>query len=109
MAIYGERFMRILVFFDLPTLTKKNRKEATKFRNSLIKDGYIMLQWSVYSRLCKGLDVIEKHQKRLQNMMPTEGSIRTLVVTEKQYATMGVLLGKLKKEEEIGDIPLLLL
>lgn len=109
MAIGGERFMRIIVFFDLPTLTKSDRKNASRFRNFLIKDGYIMLQLSVYSRICKGQDAVDKHAKRLKSLIPKEGSVRLLTVTEKQYASMEVLVGTLKKEENLGEKQLLLL
>ena len=101
--------MRIIVFFDLPTLTKSDRKNASRFRNFLIKDGYIMLQLSVYSRICKGQDAVDKHAKRLKSLIPKEGSVRMLTVTEKQYASMQVLVGTLKKEEKLGEKQLLLL
>lgn len=109
MAVGGERFMRMIVFFDLPTLTKADRKNASRFRSFLIKDGYTMLQLSVYSRICKGNDDVEKHAKRLKSLIPKEGSVRLLTVTEKQYVSMEILVGTLKKEEKIGDKQLLLL
>ncbi|MDR1694865.1 MAG: CRISPR-associated endonuclease Cas2 [Lactobacillaceae bacterium] len=109
MAKEGERYMRMLVFFDLPTLTKTDRRNASRFRNFLVKDGYIMLQLSVYSRICKGQDDVEKHAKRLKGLICKEGSVRLLTVTEKQYASMEILVGTLKKEEELGDKQLLLL
>lgn len=109
MAVKGERFMRMLVFFDLPTLTKMDRKIASRFRHFLIHDGYIMLQWSVYSRICKGNDDVEKHANRLKYLIPKEGSVRLLTVTEKQYASMAILIGQVKKEEKIGEKQLLLL
>ena len=100
MAIGGERFMRIIVFFDLPTLTKSDRKNASRFRNFLVKDGYIMLQLSVYSRICKGQDDVDKHAKRLKSLIPKEGSVRMLTVTEKQYASMRILIGDIKHKEK---------
>lgn len=109
MSVEGERFMRIIVFFDLPTLTKSDRKNASRFRNFLVKDGFIMLQLSVYSRICKGQDAVDKHIKRLKCLIPKEGSVRLLTVTEKQYASMEVLVGTLKKEENLGEKQLLLL
>jgi len=109
MAKEGERYMRMMVFFDLPTLTKTDRRNASHFRNFLIKDGYIMLQLSVYSRICKGQDDVEKHAKRLKSLITKEGSVRLLTVTEKQYASMEILVGTLKKEEELGEKQLLLL
>lgn len=108
MAKEGERFMRMIVFFDLPTLTKKDRRIAQHFRNFLVKDGYVMLQLSVYSRICKGEADIEKHAKRLKSLIPENGSVRMLVVTEKQYASMTIFVGEIKKEEKLGAEQLLL-
>lgn len=108
MAVGGEKFMRIIVFFDLPTLTKKDRRYANRFRNFLLNDGYIMLQLSVYSRICKGLDDVGKHEKRLIPWIPNDGSVRLLTITEKQYTEMKVLAGTMKKEEEIDDRQLVL-
>ena len=87
------RFMRMLVFFDLPVQTKKQRREATAFRNFLIKDGYHMLQYSVYARVCNGNDAVTKHRARLTGQLPANGAVRLLVVTEKQYQSIEILLG----------------
>lgn len=86
--------MRILVFFDLPVKTKKERTKATRFRNFLIKDGYYMVQFSVYARVCNGNDMVELHKHRLKLNVPDEGSIRVLVITEKQYENVEIFLGK---------------
>lgn len=101
--------MRLLVFFDLPVKTKAERRRATRFRKDLLDDGYIMLQLSVYSRICKGEDTAEKHKKRLKSLVPEEGSVRVLTVTEKQYASMDILIGVAKKTEKIGVKQLVLL
>lgn len=85
--------MRILVFFDLPVTTATERKAATKFRNFLLKDGYHMVQYSVYSRICNGTDSVETHESRLNLNIPSKGSIRMLTITEKQYESIKVLLG----------------
>ena len=68
--------MRILVFFDLPTLTKADKRAYTLFRRFLLQDGYDMLQWSVYSRIVNGEDDVKKHQKKLVANLPKKGSIR---------------------------------
>lgn len=86
--------MRILVFFDLPVVTAKERKAATKFRKFLVKDGYHMVQWSVYSRICNGTDSIAMHKSRLNQNLPEKGSVRMLTLTEKQYESIEVLLGQ---------------
>ncbi|MCD7871912.1 MAG: CRISPR-associated endonuclease Cas2 [Clostridiales bacterium] len=93
--------MRMLVFFDLPVKEKSEQKAATKFRNFLIKDGYLMLQYSVYSRVCCGYDSVKTHEKRLKNHIPPNGSVRLLTITEKQYNSMEILLGEFKQ----SDIP----
>ncbi|MCL2189876.1 MAG: CRISPR-associated endonuclease Cas2 [Defluviitaleaceae bacterium] len=92
--------MRILVFFDLPVKTKPERRVATQFRNFLLKDGYHMLQFSIYARTCNGTDAVEKHKTRLYNSLPDNGSIRMLVITEKQYQSIEILVGNLKEETD---------
>jgi CRISPR-associated protein Cas2 len=108
MSATGERFMRMIVFFDLPTTSKQNRKHATQFRNNLLKEGYYMMQWSVYSRICKGMAQVEKHAQRLKGLIPPSGSIRLMTVTEKQFADMAILAGGSKKQEKIGAKQLVL-
>lgn len=88
------KFMRILVFFDLPVKAKSDRKVATKFRDFLLKDGYNMVQFSVYVRVCNGYDAVEKHEMRLNANLPSKGSVRMLVITEKQYESVRILVGK---------------
>lgn len=94
------RFMRILVFFDLPVKTGAERREASRFRNFLLRDGYQMLQYSVYVRVCNGCDAVEKHRERVKNNLPDNGSVRLLVITEKQYESIDILLGKLTEADE---------
>lgn len=81
--------MRMIVFFDLPVQTKTERRHATAFRNFLLKDGYHMLQFSVYARVCNGNDAVKKHESRLGASLPPNGSIRLLVVTEKRTSLFG--------------------
>lgn len=71
--------------FDLPVITEKERKIATKFRKYLLDDGFIMMQYSVYSRICKNNDDLNKHINRLKINAPKTGNIRLLQVTENQY------------------------
>ena len=97
------RFMRIMVFFDLPVTTKKRRREYTKFRKFLINDGYIMLQYSVYSKTVRNFDDAKKHCRYLQSAVPPEGSVRVMTVTEKQYASMELLVGERLQSENLLD------
>ncbi len=94
------RFMRILLFFDLPTKTKLQKKQAAQFRNFLLKDGYYMVQYSVYARICNGPDAVNKHCKRVQEHLPDNGSVKILTITEKQYQNLNIVLGERKKEDE---------
>lgn len=94
------RFMRMMVFFDLPVRTAGDRREAARFRNFLLKDGYHMIQFSVYARVCNGLDAVEKHRSRLKQNLPDNGSVRLLVITEKQYESIDILVGRLTQADE---------
>ena len=85
--------MRLLVFFDLPVVTKTERRAYTLFRRFLINDGYDMIQFSIYGRILNGNDALQKHMKRLIDNLPTDGSVRCLTVTEKQFASMKLLVG----------------
>ena len=67
------RIMWIFVLFDLPTYTKKDRKESARFRNNLIKDGFTMMQYSVYMRHCPSRENAEVHIKRVKSFLPPEG------------------------------------
>jgi len=95
-----EVFMRMIVLFDLPVTTKAKMRAANQFRQFLLKDGYQMLQLSIYTRIIKGRDALEKHHKRLVAHLPEEGSIRCLSITEKQFASMEILVGEKKLQEK---------
>lgn len=93
------KFMRMIVFFDLPVKNKTAQKAATRFRNFLLRDGYYMVQYSIYARICMGHDGVATHKTRLYNNLPENGSIRLLVITEKQYEGIEMLLGSHKPED----------
>ena len=93
--------------FDLPVVTEKERKNALKFRSFLLDDGFIMMQYSVYSRICKNNDDLNKHLNRVKANSPTNGDIRLLQITEKQYSNMIMLCGEKKIEEGISTDNLL--
>jgi len=102
------KFMWIFVFFDLPTKTKKERKKYSDFRKFLLKDGFIMMQFSVYSRICKGDDSVKMHKKRVKEHLPPKGHIRVLSITDLQYSKMETLIGEKKEEEKLEKKQLLL-
>jgi len=94
------RLMRLLVFFDLPVKTKKDKRNYADFRKFLLKDGYYQIQYSVYGRICGGLDRVQTHLMRLKANLPPKGSVRCMVVTEKQYASIEILVGQETAEEK---------
>jgi CRISPR-associated protein Cas2 len=103
------RVLWLFVFFDLPVGTKAERRMATRFRNFLKDDGYMMLQFSVYARVARGEDAAVKHIQRVTRNLPRKGSVRVLQVTDKQYARMRILLGDAKKTERIAPQQMVLL
>lgn len=103
------QFVWMFVFFDLPVGTKTDRRWATRFRKFLKDDGYLMLQLSVYARVCRGEDAADKHGQRVTKNLPPRGSVRTLQVTDKQYARMKLLLGEASFSEKKAPEQLVLL
>lgn len=85
--------MRMVVMFDLTVGTPSQRRAAARFRTFLIQDGYSMMQFSIYVRICNGIDAVAKHRARVEAEVPQNGSVRVLVVTDKQFASMDILTG----------------
>ena len=92
--------MWLFVFFDLPTTTKTDRKRASKFRNELLKDGFTMMQFSVYNRHCASKDSLEVHQKRINKLIPPAGHVSLMSITDKQYSNIINFWGKKTKPLE---------
>lgn len=86
--------MRLIVMFDLPVMTKAERRAATQFRNFLLNDGYYMMQFSIYIRLCNGVEAANTHRERLLKQLPKSGAVRMLLITERQFAAMEILCGE---------------
>ena len=91
------RVMWILVFFDLPTDTKKERKAAAKFRKDLQSDGFTMFQFSIYLRHCASRENMDVHIKRVKALLPEYGHVGILGITDKQFADIQLFYGKKKK------------
>ena len=92
------RYMRVIVFFDLPVLTKEERRAYTKFRKFLIKNGFLMMQESVYCRLALNSTAVKAIVEQVHKNSPAEGLVQLLTVTEKQYAKMDLIIGDVKSE-----------
>ena len=87
------RFMRVIVFFDLPTVTLEERREYAKFRKYLIKSGFIMMQESVYSKLAQNAAVADSVINNVKKNKPSEGLVQLLSITEKQFQKMEYIIG----------------
>lgn len=94
------QIMWLFIFFDLPVTTKTRRKRATRFRNSLLKDGFTMMQYSVYTRHCASRQSMNVHIKRVKGFVPPEGHVSILKVTDKQYGRIDNFWGKKTKPVE---------
>ena len=79
------RVMWLFVFFDLPTETKKDRKNYSRFRKELMQDGFRMMQFSVYTRHCASVQSTEVHIKRVEKIIPEKGQVSIAQITDKQY------------------------
>lgn len=93
--------MRIIVMFDLPTATTEDKREYLHFRTGLIKLGFDMLQYSVYSRITRNNDDARKYINKVKAILPPVGLVRVLQVTEKQYAGMIIMLGEKTPTENL--------
>lgn len=94
-------FMRLILFFDLPVVTKEDRRTYAKFRKYLIQNGYMMMQYSVYCKLFANREAAVKHANILERNLPNTGQIRLLLVTEKQYSRIEIIVGGKSMQEEI--------
>lgn len=101
---YSEyRIMWILVFFDLPTETKKERKAYADFRKKLLKDGFNMFQFSIYVRHCASAENADVHVKRVKRLLPEHGHVGILCITDKQFGNIELYYGR--KPAEVQAMP----
>jgi CRISPR-associated protein Cas2 len=94
------RMAWVLVFFDLPVGTPEERKAATNFRKDLLKDGYIMVQFSVYARPCGSADRVETQVRRLKPKIPAKGEVRGLIISDAQWGRMLVVRSQQRTDAE---------
>ncbi|WP_439425654.1 CRISPR-associated endonuclease Cas2 [Oenococcus alcoholitolerans] len=87
------RIMRLMIFFDLPTLTPNDRRNYRLFRKALINEGFLMIQESVYVRVTVNRKSAEFMERRIASLCPSSGLVQSLIVTEKQYVGMKFLVG----------------
>lgn len=90
--------MRVIVFFDLPTATAADRRQYTRFRKNLIKNGFMMLQESVYSKLALNQNAAAEIIGNVKKNKPANGLVQIISVTEKQFSRMEVIVGETKSD-----------
>lgn len=94
------RTMWLMVMFDLPTETKKERSIAAKFRKSLLDDGFLMFQFSIYTRFCNSRENMEVHVRRVKSKLPEKGTVGMIHITDKQFGMMQIFQGTKKAKVE---------
>lgn len=87
------RIMWVLVMFDLPTETKKDRKNYAKFRKDIMMDGFQMFQFSMYIRHCSSKENADVHTKRVKSILPAKGHVGIITITDKQFGMMEIFRG----------------
>lgn len=97
------RIMWVLVFYDLPTETKKERKIAAAFRKKIMEDGFAMFQFSLYLRHCASMENATVHVQRVKKILPEKGKIGIMTITDKQFGNMEIFHGQ--KLAEPDNIP----
>ena len=96
--------MWIMVLFDLPTETKKDKKEHAKFRKNLLDDGFTMFQFSIYIRHCASRENANVHIKRVKNLLPEYGNVGIICITDKQFGEIEIYhCGKQQKTQTSGQ------
>lgn len=98
--------MWLFVFFDLPTGTAKERKDATIFRKNLLKDGFTMFQFSIYVRHCASIENANVHMKRIEKIIPNIGNVCILKLTDKQFRDIVLITNSNPTPKPQGGIQL---
>ncbi len=92
--------MWLLVMFDLPVETQKHRCLYARFRKELLKRGFVMLQYSIYARYCASEDTSNHYKNYIRQILPAEGEVRFLSITDHQFGKMEIYVGKKRTEPE---------
>ena len=93
-ALSGYRIVWLIVLFDLPVTSKLQRSAATRFRHDLLDEGFEMSQYSVYLRHCAGKEQADSLAHRMELVMPKEGKVHMIQITDKQYENIRTFRGR---------------
>lgn len=97
----SHRFVRIMIMFDLPVETKAQVRTYTKFRKNLIRQGFLMMQYSIYIKSCINKEAAQGTVNQVKRFLPKDGHIRSMIITEKQFENMKILVGEEDRNIEI--------
>ena len=86
--------MRLMLFFDLPMLTSKDKREYNRFHKYLLRNGFIMMQKSVYTKLVINNVTSAAVKQRIRDNVPTDGIVEMLEITENQFSKIEYLVGE---------------
>ncbi|WP_419176460.1 CRISPR-associated endonuclease Cas2 [Desulfosediminicola sp.] len=100
MTFGGLNSMWIVVMFDLPTTSKEERSQYSRFRKGLLANGYLMMQYSIYIRHCSSDENATVHINRVKHNLPPDGEVRIIKITDKQFGKIEVFFGKKRKKVE---------
>ncbi len=87
--------MRVIVMFDLPTETALQRRHYRWFRKFLINDGFVMMQESIYTKICLNMHAVRQVELNIEKNKPPKGLVQVMSVTERQFASMRLIVGEL--------------
>lgn len=90
----------LLAMFDLPVMTERERRAAARFRNDLLDDGFLMIQYSVYARPCVSYEQQNKHANRIRKIAPASGNVRLIFITDQQWINSIAIIGERAIEAE---------
>jgi CRISPR-associated protein Cas2 len=105
-ALNAYRIMWIFVFFDLPTDTKPEKKAHAQFRKNLLKEGFQMFQFSIYTRHCASRENADVHINRVKKILPDKGKICIMTITDKQFEMMEIYYGLKQVSVPLGPLQL---
>lgn len=103
------RFMRVIVMFDLPTETSMDRRHYRWFRKYLIDEGFVMIQESIYTKICLNMHAVSKVELNIQKNRPPKGIVQVMNITEKQFASMKLVVGEVDSVNIQSDERLIVL
>lgn len=103
------RYMRVIVLFDLPMVTSAERKQYTQFRKHLIKNGFLMMQESVYCKLAQNQAAADYIISNIKKNKPDSGTVQVMKITEKQFSRMETIVGHVNSDIVDSDERLLII